>query len=634
MYIINKITANPTVDFAAEELKKYLRMMMPNAGEIEITYAPDANTGYRFGLMEDFSISCDEAKDKKLDDVIYIDTDDQGGIIAGSNPRSVLLAVYRFLRFNGCRWLFPGIDGEFIPVQPVKGVKYRKMADHRYRGQCNEGAEYQTCMIDAIDFTPKIGMNVFMQEFDIPRYYYDHYYNHTENPTIEPEPITSETVLQWKKQCECEIKKRGLQYHDMGHGWMVSAFGIDTASGWDRSNPPALTDEQKQFLAKINGERGIYQCVLNTNACMSNPEARRRIANHVADYATVNSHVDFLHIWLADGWNNHCECDECQKKTASDWYVILLNDIDEEMTRRKLNNKLVFIVYVDTFWAPIFERIKNPSRYSMLFAPIFRTYSETYGETPDATKLTPYVRNKLTNPASMSACLAYLEEWKKVYSGDCCCYEYHFWRHQVYDYGHRYLGKLLYDDVKGLKKCGIRGMIQDGSQRSFFPNGFAFYVYGETLFDSSITFEALTEDYFSHAYGEKWKDVVAYLDTLSELCHFEYMSGRASKDMSIHRYYNPDVTKDIEKIVDVIADFLPTIKANRVQKYRAQSVAWQLLADHADMCTYFAKVRALQSSGNFKDALAITNAFREDFGRRERYLAPYFDYFNYARNGC
>ena len=36
MYSINKITSNPTVDFAAEELKKYLRMMMPDAGEIKI----------------------------------------------------------------------------------------------------------------------------------------------------------------------------------------------------------------------------------------------------------------------------------------------------------------------------------------------------------------------------------------------------------------------------------------------------------------------------------------------------------------------------------------------------------------------------------------------------------------------
>ena len=36
MYKIFKITSSPVVDFAAEELKKYLRMMMPRAGEIVI----------------------------------------------------------------------------------------------------------------------------------------------------------------------------------------------------------------------------------------------------------------------------------------------------------------------------------------------------------------------------------------------------------------------------------------------------------------------------------------------------------------------------------------------------------------------------------------------------------------------
>ena len=38
MYVINKITSNHVVDFAAEELKKYLRMMMPKCGEIDIAY--------------------------------------------------------------------------------------------------------------------------------------------------------------------------------------------------------------------------------------------------------------------------------------------------------------------------------------------------------------------------------------------------------------------------------------------------------------------------------------------------------------------------------------------------------------------------------------------------------------------
>ena len=135
MFVINKITSNHVVDFAAEELKKYLRMMMPSCGEIDIKYSPCATNGFRLGVMSEFGLDTSEADDIELDDIIHIDTDENGGIIAGSNVRSVLLAVYKYLTINGCRWLYPGVDGEFIPVKNITSVSYHKMADCRYRGQ-------------------------------------------------------------------------------------------------------------------------------------------------------------------------------------------------------------------------------------------------------------------------------------------------------------------------------------------------------------------------------------------------------------------------------------------------------------------------------------------------------------------
>ena len=99
MYRIYKITSDHVVDFAAEELKRYLRMMMPRCGEIDIAYDPDATEGFRLGLMSDFGLDTSEAQDPYLDDILHIDTTEEGGILAGSNPRSVLLAVYRYRTF-------------------------------------------------------------------------------------------------------------------------------------------------------------------------------------------------------------------------------------------------------------------------------------------------------------------------------------------------------------------------------------------------------------------------------------------------------------------------------------------------------------------------------------------------------
>ena len=107
MLKIHKIDASPVIDFAAEELKKYLRMMMPMDGEITIEYKPDAKDGFRLGLMQTFGLDVSDAEVAELDDILYMDTTEEGGIIAGDNARSVLLAVYEYLRQNGCRFPFP-----------------------------------------------------------------------------------------------------------------------------------------------------------------------------------------------------------------------------------------------------------------------------------------------------------------------------------------------------------------------------------------------------------------------------------------------------------------------------------------------------------------------------------------------
>ena len=87
MYYVNKISLAEPIDFAASELKKYLRMMMPEGGDVKITYAPDAKEGFRLGLMQDFGLDVSDVENTELDDIIYIDCDERGGIIAGNNPK-------------------------------------------------------------------------------------------------------------------------------------------------------------------------------------------------------------------------------------------------------------------------------------------------------------------------------------------------------------------------------------------------------------------------------------------------------------------------------------------------------------------------------------------------------------------
>ena len=257
MFKINVISVNETVVFAAEELKKYLRMMMPDSGNFNISFNTEAKDGIRLGLMQDFGLDVSDVKDTKLDDIIYIDMEEKEGIIAGDNPRSVLLSVYDYLRENGCRWLLPGIDGEYIPMHDTIPVKRRFVPSGRYRGWVSEGTEFQQSYLDAIDFAPKLGFNTFMIEFKYPNSYYKRYYEHMNNPHRTPEPVGSNTFMQWKRQNEVEISKRGLQYHDMGHGFTYEPFGIATPDGWNADYEKQVTPEYREMIAMMNGERKI-----------------------------------------------------------------------------------------------------------------------------------------------------------------------------------------------------------------------------------------------------------------------------------------------------------------------------------------------------------------------------------------
>ncbi len=625
MFFINKITSNPTVDFAAEELKKYLRMMMPFSGEIKISYAPDAREGFMLGLMSDFGLDTSEAENTELDDIIHINTDLDGGIIAGSNPRSVLLAVYRYLTENGCRWLFPGVDGEFIPVKDIEPTYFHKMADCRYRGQCNEGAEAQHLMLEEIDFTPKIGMNIFMIEFDNPKAYYDRYYLHLKNEeNREAEPVTAETVLQWKRQCEAEIAKRGLQFHDIGHGWTSVPFEMDSTGGWVKTEE-VLKEENRKYVAMMNGKRELYLGIpLDTNFCMSNPEARRRVVKKAADYAELATNVDYLHVWLADGSKNHCECDECRKKTPSDWYVMTMNELDEELTRRGLATRIVFICYVDTTWAPKTEFIKNPERFSLLIGAISRNYFEPVTMNLDTSrvKIPPYELNKSTLPTSVNEYLAHGKMWQDTCHVQAFIYEYHFWWPQYRDLGIFSFARLLQKDVVGYKSNGCNGIVEDGSQRSFFPNGFAFNVYASTLFDTSCEFEDLRDDYFRHSYGDAYKEVITFFERLGELISHSYLVTRNSQHAG---FFKPEACEKMESALKLIDEFSVFVAEHKNMPYRAQTVSFRILGRYLEYCRRITELLILKASGKEHAAKELYNEFRVDFGKYELEMERCYD---------
>ena len=239
--------------------------------------------------------------------------------------------------------------------------------------------------------------------------------------------------------------------------------------------------------------------------------------------------------------------------------------------------------------------------------------------------MTPYQRNHNALPQGMAECLGYLDAWKKVWPGDCFCYEYHFWRHQYFDPSGLYLAKLLYDDIQALRKHGLNGIVEDGSQRSFFPTGFAYYVYGETLFDAQVSFESLVEDYFSHAFGSAWREALKYLQSVCERLDYAYLYGLKSADPAKGAHYAPEYAQKAAEVLAITARFAPTAERETRQKYRAATVSCNCCAISWNMPLNRQNGHpSRQRDGELakKDKARLVDAF----SHHEIYIERYYDH--------
>ena len=434
-------------------------------------------------------------------------------------------------------------------------------------------------------------------------------------------------MLQWKRACEAEIAKRSLIFQDMGHGWTAEPFGIDTTEGWSRDEANPIPEESRDFVALCEGSRSLYHGVaLNTNFCMSNAKARSIVAKAIANYAEISPQVNYLHVWLADARNNHCECDECRKKTVSDWYVMLLNEIDERLTESGLATRIAYIAYYDTAFPPVTEKLKNPDRFALLLAAITRSYTETPDMSSRKAELPMFNLNKNVFPTDLGDYIQYSEGWQDTCFTPKFCYEYHFWVHQYYDLGGIRLAERLYKDVNAYRDAGFFGIIQDGSQRSFFPNGFPFYAYSRAMYDKDISFEALKEEYFSFTYGENGREIADYLEKISDIFDVNYLeithhAGQARILESAER------AESLRSIPPLCEPMLAKIKAwKKSSRKRVHTVALRLLELHVEYCLGLAEGMILTAEGKAEEAFDSFNDFFDSFGRHEFEIERYFDH--------
>lgn len=618
--------SDPVLFFAAEELAKYAKMMCGRDYIImQRAYDPALNGILWLGVS--LSRQLPSVDDAELDDAIVIDVSAGSGMITGTNPRAVLIGVYRFLTESGCAFLRPGPYGEVILHRDLLSVSVSicEKASCRHRAVCIEGAVSYENVVSMLDWLPKVGMSGYFTQFIVPFTFFNRWYTHQNNDKVLTDPVTPEDTAAMLAALKREIKRRGLLYHATGHGWTCDPFGVE-GNTWD-AREYNVPEKTKEILALVNGKRELWRGVpLNTNLCYSTDWVRERIASAITDYCQANPEVNYLHLWLADGSNNHCECDNCKNTRPSDYYIRLLNETDAMLTARGLKTRIVFLLYQDLLWEPEKETLVNPDRFVLMFAPT-RTYSKSYAErdTEKRFELSPYVRNHCVMPASVEENIARLQRWQSIFHGDGFVFDYHYMWDHYKDAGYFALAKVLAEDMKALHSMGLNGMVSCQGQRVFFPSGLGMHAMAKALWDNTADFGSISADYFTAAYGAGGARICEIYATISSQIDAPYLRiERTVKDEKTAARY--------AAVPSWIKSVIPEIESLRAEEADPAIVySYDCLLDYLELSRLLSLSLSACASGDMAAARTVFADLKSCAQRIEPKYQAHFDAYEYIR---
>ena len=606
------------IRFAADELSRYLKRMTGRSVPIAeaASYNPSSKAIW-VGLADVFGDVVPShlaRREHPFDDAIFVRAEGRQAIVSGANPRSVVFAGYRYLEELGCRWLRPGRDGERVPrlSDPLaKRIRIGEAPKYRHRCICIEGSCSESHVRAMIGYAAKRGFNSYFLQFFNSYDFFKRWYSRERHRGEKETEFTQEEASRICERVKDELHRRGMVVHRVGHGWTCGALGIvaNQFGPIEERIRPSL----KKYFALVNGKRELWwNSPIFTQLCYSNPRVRMLMARAVAEYAETHPDEEVLHVWLADAANNYCECTECSKARPSDFYVMILNEIDELLTRKNLPTRIVFLAYVDLLWAPQKQRFKNPDRFILMFAPITRSYTTSFLEdTRQSEKVGPYLRNKLAFPKSPKANLGMLEGWRKMFKGDCVDFDYHLWREPHNDPGQAALAEVLFRDVRDLDKLGMDGFISCQIMRVFFPTGLYMHVMGKGLWNPPEDYEKMVGEYFTDLFAKDSSAVKEFLEQVTKLFDPPLLRGEKPRARSWKQ-----AAKRLGEVPGLVRSFMPVIGKGRRSADPVSAAQWEMLREHAWYASLLGELYSAIYSGDGGRAVDLYMRYDRQLDRR------------------
>ncbi len=525
------IPKNPTMreEFAAEELKKYIKMLcgaaLPVTREVcePAIYigSPKKNAGTaKFLTQEEFEKVCPGPEG------IYLQSFGDSLVIAGSDDnfeRGTIYAVYELLeRFFGCSlaaFTDPAVPGgEYIPqctALDISGISYVKPAcDLIYRaasvqyadGKGNADKGLNIPFLDWLTKNRHNGIKTWMTCY---------------------EKLKELGLL-------VEAERRGLPFicgHHEASGTFLPAHG-------NKYFPEHYYETHPEYF-RLQEDGTRYEDTTFWGQwifCSRNEEMLQELIKNVIEWLRQNPMVNAIYFPPNDGMAPQCVCPECAKYKKVDNYLYVLNRVSQAVRKVYPNTRIQYGAYTDLLYCPEEAEI-DPGIYVGM-----ATWSDkglrTTGK-PDGSCLngTYFEKNLL--------------DWK--HAGAFVCYS--DYQMGVYEARNRLIP--MADEIQAIaKNCVDKGISGLGTQIECFNmwnNLFNFYSFGRTQYDTSLDMEQNLKN-FCKIFGEGADEVAEIIRHCEDIVDGQesiyyaamYLQKHVDKER-VYRLYDEALAKTTDR---------------------------------------------------------------------------------------
>lgn len=472
--------------------------------------------------------------------LIHCDPEQKTLYLLGSTLEGTGHAVYEFLEMLGCRWFYPGAEGEVIPRQPSISL-----------------SRIEKILVPEFE---RRGMQLTMTS----RF-----------------ARTDETRNEW--QAWMRRNKFGGWSPPRGHNF-------HRIVGRDRFK------ENPEFFSVRDGKR------VASHLCMTNPEVMEAAVEHLTDFFTQRPNERGFAVALADG-AQYCECPDCTEacggnpRDIMELYLRFTGQLFDRIDKKFPERELLYGFYVySNLMAPPAGEV--PKQLAPYFAPLGYDPFQTF-VTPDAyTSLSVWndfpLRTReviLTRPENylLKKVREAIEGWgagsSNLYLRD---YDPYITFQQNMPVFRPYQLAL---EIPWYQRVGVRGFTPEVCGLSWFAAGLNHWVRSRLYWNIDLDIKAELTDMCRRMFGPAWEPMYGYFDALARRT-IETAAFRHGDEV-LHRLYSIEFVEALDGYLQR-AEALATLPADQ-RRVRM----WRLNQQH--MLKYLL-TRNAELDGNFVEA--------------------------------